>query len=125
MFKDRGMAALAVAIIGTAAAVEAPSALAAPTPPSIEVLSNRADLISAGGSLVAIGLPAGAASARGTLGSRDVSGAFARRPNGRYEGLVTGLALGDNGLTARVRSGAGAGAKVTIVDHPNGGPVFS
>src|SRR4051794_11934447 len=123
MFKDRGMAALAVAIIGTAAAVAAPSALAAPTPPSIEVVSNRADLISAGDALVAIGLPAGADSARVTLGSRDVSGAFAPRPNGRYEGLVTGLALGDNVLTARVLSGASA--NVTIVNHPNGGPVFS
>src|SRR4051812_39368565 len=123
MFKGRGMAALAVAAIGTAGAVATPSALAAPTPPSIQVISNRADLISAGDALVAIGLPAGADSARVTLGSRDVSGAFARRPNGRYEGLVTGLALGGNVLTPRPRSGASA--NVTIVNHPNGGPVFS
>ncbi len=36
---------------------------------------------------------------------------------------MTGLAVGDNVLTARLRSGASA--KLTIVDHPNGGPVFS
>src|SRR4051812_15815073 len=112
-----------MAVFGIAGAVAIPPAMATPAPPSIQVLSNRADLISAGDALVAIGLPAGADSARVTLGGRDVTNAFARRPNGRYEGLVTGLALGDNVVIARLQSGASA--KLTIVDHPNGGPVFS
>src|SRR3954454_8862012 len=120
----RGTAALVVAVIGIAGAVGVAPASASPAPPSIQVLSNRADLISAGDALVVIGLPAGStpSSVRVTLGSRDVTSAFARRPNGRYEGLVTGLALGSNTLTARV---PGASSQVTIVNHPNGGPVFS
>ena len=45
------------------------------------------------------------------------------RPNGRFQGLVTGLALGDNVLTARITGGPGA--RITLTNHPNGGPVFS
>jgi hypothetical protein len=57
------------------------------------------------------------------LAGRDISTRFAWRPNGKFEGLVTGLAVGPNFLTARVRHGDGAA--ITIVDHPVGGPVFS
>ncbi len=45
------------------------------------------------------------------------------RPNGKLEGLLTGLRLGPNVLTARLQDGYGA--RLTIVDHPVGGPVFS
>jgi hypothetical protein len=93
--------------------------------PRISVLSNRADLISAGDALVAVDLPAGVdpAAVKVFAGSRDVTSAFRIRPNGRYEGLVTGLALGANVLT--VRSPGTDWAKITIANHPNGGPVFS
>jgi hypothetical protein len=57
-----------------------------------------------------------------TLGDRDVTDAFAVRPNGRYEGLVEGLAVGENALTATTPGGS---AHITIVNHRNGGPVFS
>jgi hypothetical protein len=122
MFKGRVFVSVVVAALVVAAA---PSAMAAPTPPTIEVLSNRADLISAGDALVAIVLPAGTdpSSVQVTVGGRNVTSAFARRPNGRYEGLVTGLAAGSNVLTARLANGASA--TVTIANHPNGGPVFS
>ncbi|HEY1358775.1 MAG TPA: DUF6351 family protein [Thermoleophilaceae bacterium] len=114
-----------ILVFGLAGALGGAPASAAPAPPSIQVLSNRADLISAGDALVAIGLPSGtdARSVRVTVSGRDVTSSFAERPNGRYEALLTGLAVGDNVLTARLRSGAGA--KLTIVNHPNGGPVFS
>jgi hypothetical protein len=88
----------------------------------IDVLSDRADLISGGDALVAIDLPAGTRSARVTLNGADVSNEFAQRPNGRYEGLVSGLRLGANTLGARA---GGDSATQTIVDHPIGGPVFS
>jgi hypothetical protein len=91
----------------------------------IRVLSSRADLISAGDALVDIDLPAGA-NASGVVvkvGDRDVSRSFARRPNGRFEGLVTGLANGSNVLTASIPGQPTATA--TIVNHPNGGPVLS
>jgi Tannase-like family of unknown function (DUF6351) len=102
--------------------VPAASAAAAP---EIEVLSNRADLISAGDALVAVSLPDGVdpTAVRVTLDGDDVSDAFALRPNGRFEGLVTGLAPGPNLLEAKLPDGSGA--RMTITDHPNGGPVFS
>src|SRR5262245_49431054 len=92
--------------------------------PEIKVLSNRADLISGGDVLVEIKWPAGAgmASAKVALNDMDVTTAFARRPNGRYMGLVTGLRNGDNVLTARV---SGSASRITITNHPIGGPVFS
>jgi hypothetical protein len=93
--------------------------------PRIEVLSNRADLISAGDALVAVDLPDGVdpAQVRVTAGDRDVTDQFAVRENGRFEGLVTGLAEGPNLLEAKLPDGSGA--RITITDHPNGGPVFS
>ena len=99
------------------------AAAAAPTP-QISVLSNRADLISGGDALVEIKLPQGIkpSLARVALDGVDVTASFAMRPNGRYMGLVAGLRDGTNVLTARV---PGAGAQITITNHPIGGPVIS
>ena len=101
------------------------AAALAPAPPVIHVLSGRADLISGGDVLVSVDLARGTgpAAARVTIGSRDVTGSFAMRANGRYEGLVTGLSDGANTLTATV-PGAPA-AQVTVVNHPIGGPLFT
>lgn len=91
----------------------------------IRVLSNRADLISGGDALVEIVMPeaakSGAISAK--LGGRDVSDKFALRDNGRVMGLVEGLDLGTQ--TLEVKLPDGLGAVLALVNHPNGGPVFS
>jgi hypothetical protein len=87
----------------------------------IDVISNRADLISAGDALVAID-GADPSAVRVTEDGRDVTSAFAVRPDGRFEGLVTGLDVGANELVAT--DGADT-ARITIANHPNGGPVFS
>jgi hypothetical protein len=86
---------------------------------SIEVLSNRADLISGGDALVAVDLPAGTdpSTITVTQNGKDVTSDFAQRPNGRFEGLLTGLVNGANTIAA-------GGAKITITNHPNGGPVL-
>src|SRR2546428_5609839 len=91
----------------------------------IDVLSNRADLISGGDALVAVAIPAGAnASAmRVTVGKRDVTAAFAVRADGRYLGRIEGLALGANVVTAKLPDGRGA--RITITNYPSGGPGFS
>jgi hypothetical protein len=91
----------------------------------IQALSNRADLVSDGNALVAVDLPGGAAASRlkVVVAGRDVSSAFDRRPNGRIEGLIEGMRLGKNVVTATLPDGRGA--KLTITNHPNGGPVFS
>ncbi len=88
----------------------------------ISVLSNRADLLSSGDALVEIKLPAKASSAEVALNGRDVSDQFAARANGRYMGLLSGLELGTNTLTASV---AGARDSARLINYPNGGPVFS
>lgn len=91
-------------------------------PITIKVLSGRADLVSGGEALVAIG---GVGSTKGlkvTAAGADQTGGFGIGPDGRVEGLVKGLALGANTVIARTRRGA---ARLTLTDHPIGGPVFS
>jgi Tannase-like family of unknown function (DUF6351) len=88
----------------------------------IEVLSNRADLLSGGDALVEVVGPAGT-SYRVDVDGRDVTSSFGDR-GGRFIGLVEGLKLGANVLTATL-AGASAGARITLTNHPIGGPVFS
>jgi hypothetical protein len=118
----RSLRALAAAL---AILLLAPIAAQAKAPLRIHVLSNRADLISAGDALVAIGYGRDVkpADIRVKLGAKDVTSAFALRENGRFEGLLTDLAPGANKLRALLPSGRGAA--ITIENHPNGGPVFS
>src|SRR5437016_5272588 len=100
-------------------------AMGRPGYPAIKVLSSRADLVAGGEAVVAVNLPprTRASRVRVRLGSRNVSRAFAVRPNGGFEGLVTGLRLGRNVLTALLPNGHGG--RITINNHPNGGPVFA
>jgi hypothetical protein len=82
----------------------------------IRVLSNRADLISGGDALVQV-KPAGATV---FVGRRNVTRAFAVRPNRRYQALLTGLRKGANRVVARKGK---SGARLTIFNHRIGGPV--
>jgi hypothetical protein len=115
----RGLAAAVMIVLAAPAAASAAPAL------NIDVISNRADLISAGDALVAIDVPDGVDPATITVteDGRDVTQAFAQRENGRFEGLVTGLDVGANELHATA-DGADP-ATVAIANHPNGGPVLS
>ena len=114
-----------MASVGAALLLWGAAPASAATSLEIEVLSNRADLVSAGDALVAVRVPAGVnvSKVRVLDDDRDVTSAFATRPNGRFEGLVTGLSLGPNVLTARAPGAKDA--RVTVTNHPNGGPVFS
>jgi hypothetical protein len=91
----------------------------------IKVLSNRADLISGGDALVEVVPGSGRFSSIASVDvdGRDVTPAFAVRIDGRYTGLVTGLANGVNVLRARLTDGSGA--RINITNHPSGGPGFS
>jgi Tannase-like family of unknown function (DUF6351) len=91
----------------------------------LKVVSNRADLISAGEALVEVRIPAGidAAAVRVRDDRRNVTRSFAIRPNGRFQGLVKRLEVGPNAVTARAPGARGS--RVTVTNHPNGGPVFS
>lgn len=86
---------------------------------TLSVLGNRADLVSGGDALVRIGVERGAAGLRVDVGGRDVTKAFARRPHGKVEGLLTGLRVGTNVVRARLADGRGA--TLTITNHPQGG----
>jgi hypothetical protein len=89
---------------------------------TIKVLSGRADLVSGGTALLAI---EGIGSTRGltvTAAGKDQTGAFGIGPDGKVEGLVTGLALGKSTVVARMSRGA---VQLTLTNHPIGGPVFS
>ena len=114
-----------LALVLAAAAPVSASASAGSQPGIIHVLSNRADLVSGGDALVSVDLPSGTdpGAVSVTLNGSDITSEFGQRANGLYEGLVTGLALGPNALTA-VRPD-GSSNTVTITNHPNGGPVFS
>ncbi|MBV9486674.1 MAG: hypothetical protein JO246_11505, partial [Frankiaceae bacterium] len=57
-----------------------------------------------------------------TIGHRDITKRFAIRDDGRFEGLVKRLALGPNRLQATVGH---HGAKLTLINHPIGGPILS
>lgn len=94
------------------------------TPVKIEVLSNRADLVSDGDALVRVTLPGRARGqkVRITLGGKSVVRQF-HRSGLQLEGLVRGLRLGRNVLDVRLRDGTGA--RMVLRNHPNGGPVFS
>jgi hypothetical protein len=91
----------------------------------VEVLSNRRDLVSGGDALVEVVLPRRADPRDVTvrLNGEDVTDRFAERRDGRFYGLVTGLRLGGNRIRATA-PGYDAG-RTRIVNHRNGGPVFS
>jgi hypothetical protein len=118
-----------VSLLIAVAILIAPPALtpAGAAPPTLEirVLSNRADLISGGEALAEVVVPTGVptASVLVDIDGRDVTSSFAVRANGRFMGLVAGLALGANVLSARA-TGASA-ATITVINHPIGGPVFA
>jgi hypothetical protein len=92
---------------------------------AIQVLSNRADLISGGDALVQVTLPAGTAASAVTvdLNGQDVTPQFSTSAEGNYMGLVTGLVLGSNTITAHFPGGATSSS--TIINHAQGGPVIS
>src|SRR5437016_1135537 len=97
---------LCVTVVVTLGGAGAGAAFAAGTV-RVQVLSNRADLISDANALVAIDLPHGASltGLKVMLGRRDISRAFARRPNGRIEGLIQGMRVGKNVIVATLPDG--------------------
>ncbi|MGH9094356.1 MAG: DUF6351 family protein [Acidimicrobiales bacterium] len=103
----------------------ASAATTAATPVRIVTLSDRADLISGGDALTQIVKPAGTSPSAltVTLNNANVSREFALRPDGQVEGLLTGLRLGANAVVAALPDGRGA--RLTITNHPIGGPAFS
>jgi hypothetical protein len=93
-------------------------------PLRIEVLSGRADLVTGGSALVAVELArkADAKTVRIRLGDKNVTRKFARDGKRRLVALLGGLRNGRNTLTAQAGN---KGARLTLVNHPHGGPLIS
>ena len=110
-------AAAATALISAAPALGAGIGLT--------VLSNRVDLVSGEDALVEVTPPAGTNASDLTLDvdGRDVTSAFTAQQGGGLVGLVDGLHLGANILTARAPDGSTS--RLTITDNPIGGPIIS
>jgi Tannase-like family of unknown function (DUF6351) len=119
--RQRFCVALCATVVVAIAGVAAPSAFAG-SGPRIEVLSNRADLLSGGDALVRI---AGVTSTKGlrvTVAGRKRTKLFAKGADGSVQGLVTGLPLGKSDIVA---SQGRRAARLVVTNHPIGGPVFS
>ncbi len=109
--------ALAIGLMGCADDSDAPV--------EIKTLHNRADLVSGGDVTVEVLVPTGsvASGLRVEVGGRDVSSAFTAAGNGRYVGVITGLAAGDNTIVAR--TDGTSPAALTVTNAPRHGPVLS
>src|ERR1041384_1587173 len=88
----------------TESTIGAPDSVELQTLVQLETLSNRADLISGGDALVEAVLHQGLSFRQLsiTIGTRNVTGDFAVRADGRIVGLITGLAEGPNRVIARL-----------------------
>ena len=94
--------------------------------PTITTLSNRADLVSGGDVLVEVKMPpvGSASSLKVDVNGTDESSAFTKRSDGRIVGLVTGLKDGANTITASASDGSFGSARLTVTNHPKGGPIL-
>src|SRR5258708_19983635 len=91
------LALVTLGAIGSSALAARRHGVRAPSP-TIQVLSGRSNLVSGGEALIAVAVPRGAkpSALTLTLAGRNVTGAFAVRQNGLYEGLVTGIPNASN-----------------------------
>jgi uncharacterized tannase-like protein DUF6351 len=91
---------------------------------ALRVLSNRPDLVSGGDVLIEVVLPPATPPESVALldDGQPAQATVGIDGSGRYLARVTGLALGANVLTAQFPGGE---ASAVVVNHANGGPVFS
>ena len=91
----------------------------------IEVLSGRGDLVSGGDALLRLTAPADVdvADLVVTDDGRTVDDRFVTQDDGTALGLVTGLDVGPNVVEAVLPDGRGA--RITLTNAPQSGPVFS
>lgn len=91
---------------------------------AIQILSNRADLVSGGDVLVQLTPPSGSATSSMAveLNGKDVTSQFSAAGGGKYLGLVSGLSLGRNLIEARF---GGSRSSYVVINHPNSGPIIA
>src|SRR4051812_41144778 len=113
-------------IVAVLVALSLSSATASAATPhaSISVLSGRANLVSGHSALVRVDFSRArdVKGAKITVGKRSVRRAFIKSGSRRLEGVVRDLHTGPNVLTVTL---PGGGSRITLTDHPIGGPIFS
>ncbi|MFK5584202.1 DUF6351 family protein [Serinicoccus sp. LYQ131] len=122
-----GSAALAALLMMGTQATAAPPA---PKPSGLEVstVSSAPDLVTAGDALVEVSVPRNVPQhrVRIDLDGTDVRDAFTWDEQRRVLiGVVEGMELGENTITARPPGNGRAGDSITVVNHPDEGPLFS
>jgi hypothetical protein len=93
----------------------------------LTAVSSRPDMVSGGEVLVKVDVPQGMSAAQVTvrLGRQNVTTEFhPGKDAGSILGLVRGLSVGKNTLTADVKGG-GHSAKLDVINHSIEGPIFS
>src|SRR6185295_4987950 len=125
MFPEIGKKSRIFVVLLCCAAFGSPAIAGKDSVLEIRALSNRADLVSGGDVLVEIVLPRHAQprDVQVELNGRDIRHEFAVRADGRFLGLVKGLSAGKNKLVASLQGEEAQ--RLTITNHPIGGPVFS
>lgn len=136
----RAVAAAAIVLLAACDNSNSPVNTAQPPAPAPEpepqplgqyeavVLSSPADRISGGAARVGIGAPEGAAddAVRVELDGNDITDAFAPGAGGlRLIGRVEGLADGENTLRVSSSDDTVDPVEITLVNHPETGPIFS
>jgi uncharacterized tannase-like protein DUF6351 len=123
-FRTRVSVAIGVALI--AALPVGPAAQPATGRLQLDTISARPEFVSGGDVLVRVAVPSAVPmdEAKVTLNGADVT-TMLRRDEARHQlvGLVTGLQAGRNALLVAARGTSGA--RLTVVNHPIAGPVFS
>ena len=91
----------------------------------LRVLSGRADQVSGGDARIVISAPALTMPLVTLwLNGAPIAPEFVTTPRGR-EAVITGLNLGPNTLEARLSSNGTVRDRITLVNHPVTGPIFS
>jgi Tannase-like family of unknown function (DUF6351) len=95
---------------------------------SLEVLSSPASMVTGGDALVRLKIPRNIplTTPKVFLNGTDVTSSLELDAAARTRtGLVTGLELGANSLVATAQDHGGRRARLTLVNHPVTGPIFS
>jgi hypothetical protein len=97
---------------------------AEPPTPTISLLSSRADMVTDGSALVQVTMSGNAqiSDVRVTVGANDVTAQFQRTSNISMIGIVTGLQLGHNAISA---SAGGRSGTLEVINSSRNGPVVS
>src|SRR5262245_51347528 len=124
------IAVAAGAVVPAGATTGSASAPGADNRFEITVLSGRADQVTGGDAVVQVKVPRNVAPGDVIvrLGDADVTDAFGAGGDDRtLVGLVEGLEDGDNTLTVNAEGAnpRGSQSRLTLTNHPIGGPIFS